>query len=439
MYDSIPYSIASAEVIHNELLNESVYKGPIQLQYYEYTVELVGEIIYSLFPRPQLLFQGVAIKGKTFDFMKINNWELLIESGLTGSVSINSIGFKSSKEGSKFIIQGEFNYEISEKGLPSVKKICFSVINFINNRGQFIRYKDRIYNGRLKMEYKGFMIIFDKITGSKEVFNTLKANGGFAITHIGQISRVDKKTFEIEEIEELLDNLMWILSFVAGRQVGFSHIYQIKEGKWHTTHYRTPRVAEWKQHSNWYPLKSSDKALENVITSLLNLMEDDFWKEQIPILLSGYFDSIGPSYIENKIIILQAALETLSWSYLVEETNTITSKEFNSRKMSASEKIRLLLSEFNIDTSIEKIPELKENSGQFDDGPHLFTAIRNDLVHPKKCPKKLNGDQLYYVWRLGVVYFELAVLAIAKYSGVYQDLLMEPTSEAKMIKEVPWL
>ncbi|MFS0575104.1 hypothetical protein AB1K83_05695 [Sporosarcina sp. 179-K 3D1 HS] len=433
MYDGLPNTIASSKLINKELLKEKIYEGPIHLQTTDHIITLEGIITYSQKPRPKILFKGRIVVDGKLDFSKLNSWQATTDNGLNGSVLITSFEFNSKGEKQ---IGGEFTYEICQQDFQPKEKICFSVLNFVNNRGQMVRYGDRVYAGRISIQHNGYKIIIDKIPDSKKVFDQLKRNGRFSITHVGQIYRNDNNDIDFKEVEELLDKIMWTLSFAAGHQVGIGHIFNKTAEGIHITHYRLPLIAEWKQHSTWFPSNTLG-SLESVIEGFLNLMEDNFWNSQIPILLSGYFDSFGPSYIENKIIVLQATLETLSWSYLVEETKKVTPGKFKASR--ASTKIRRILNEFNIEATLTGNPTLEKLIDQYEDGPHLFTKVRNDIAHPKKKLVSLDTDTLYYIWRMGVRYFELIMLGLAQYKGVYRDSLLAPNFEGKMIREVPWV
>lgn len=434
MNNSLPESIAPNMLIQQELMKEVIYRGPFDFQFDgKNIIKLDGEILYSLFPKPKLLFNGTVIEGINFNL--IDRGKLFVEGYSIAKVYITSLNIENNREGTKQIIKGEFEYELVRQEELQVEEISFSLINFLNNRGQAIRHENEIYRGRVEVKFKDYMITIDKIANAEEIFEKMKREGGFAITHIGKISRMNGKKLTLVQFEELLEKLMWILSFAAGRQVDINHIFYLSEGKPYITHYRIPPITEWKSLSNWF-LKNSNVVLEKVIFSLLNLMEDKYWESQFKLLLSSYFTGLGTSYLEHRIVILQTALEMLSYAYLVEETRKIPDKKFDG--IHASEKIRTLLNEFNIDTSFEKIPDLKSMTSKYEDGPHLFTRVRNRIVHPRRYSDKLNGDQLYYVWRLGVVYFELIVLAIAKYDGEYKNMLLEPGLDGQMTENVPW-
>lgn len=434
-----PFTIAPTHLVEQKFSNAIIYKGEFSLEAGKAIFKIDGEIFYSLASGPKLICRGQIIdREKYFTFDMIEQWDLLIDYRVVGKVQTTTMKIESKKEKSEQFFEGVFQYEAIFHENVKAKEIFFSVVNFINNDGQAILHENILYRGRIEVEFQEYVLTLDKRPNSKAVFERLKRSNGFEVTHVGKIKRIDKQQVVLQEIEGLLDKITLILSFAAGRQVGINHIFYYSKDEINITHYRTPRIEAWKKINNWFP-ENSSRSLKCILTRLLILMESEYWERQIRLLLSSYFDGLGPSYIENKIMIIQTALETLSYAYLVEESRKLSENEFKRRGVPASKKIKRLLTEFNINYSIKNIADLRELSNQFEDGPHLFTHIRNQIAHPRKNPENLNPNEWYYVWRIGIVYFELSILAIAAYDGEYKDLLLEPALEAEMTRQVPWV
>lgn len=437
MFELLPYSIADSKLICRELGPKIIYKGHFKIESVGKTIELNGEILYFIYPKPMVSFKAEIIKGNTSPFNNGLEWKLTTSSGITGIFNISSFDMKYMKGINEYGISGTLLYELTIKKPHKVKEIKFSILNFVNNQGHPCRSENRLYMSKTVIKHKEYHIELDKVQDSKTTFETLKNQGGFNITHIGQISREDGESFELSEIDYLIENLMWIFSFVAGRQVDINHIYSEREDVVTIYYYRVPRISEWRNVANWYP-ENSVLALEKIVSSFLGLMEDEYWKAQLPILYSSYFDSLGPSYTENKIIIIQTALETLCYAYLVETTGELSNKNFESKAFYTSKKIAILLKKFNIDDSLNEIQSLQKFIKKYSNGPSLYTSVRNDIVHPKQKMSKLDNDELYYVWRMGITYFELILLAIADYSGEYQNMLPEFSFKLNRVQQVPW-
>lgn len=433
MVSEVPHTIAIPELIRGKLSDRIIYEGKFFITSGENLLELEGQISYLITPKPNVCFNGRVLKGNSSNILKDTCWKLNTPTNIKGDFYLTSIK-PSYREGvSELRIEGSLQYELTISTCSQFKEIKFSLLNFIDNYGKAYKYEDYLNIGRTELKYKSYLIIFDKAPNNKSTFSDLKEQGGYGITHIGQIKRIDSKEFELNEIEKLLGNLAWIFSFVAGRRVDINHIYTDCE-EFSLICYRLPSITSWKSIANWYPVNSRE-ALDEVLRCLLKLMEDDYWEKQLPRLLSQYFDGFGPSYIENRIIVIQAGLETLAWAYLV-ETRGILSK--NKYTGPAASKIEKLLNELNIDSGYIEMPVFKGMSYSFEHGPHLFTDIRNAIVHPERKKKELSPDQLYYVWRMGMYYFELGVLAISGYKGEYSNMMLDVEFQSKRIQKVPW-
>ena len=59
-------------------------------------------------------------------------------------------------------------------------------------------------------------VTLDCIETSRDLENKLSSSGGYAITHIGKIERIDESEFEVTEAKNLLDALHYFFSFVRG-------------------------------------------------------------------------------------------------------------------------------------------------------------------------------------------------------------------------------
>jgi hypothetical protein len=156
--------------------------------------------------------------------------------------------------------------------------------------------------------------------------------------------------------------------------------------------------------------------------------------------LYWYFRSNDSSSgIDGGIILTQAALEFVAWSYLVEFRQALSKDGFE--KLYASDRLRLILTALDIPLEIPaSLEELRRAVSDTWDGPRAFTEIRNELVHPVAKKGRWKADQLPYfeAWNLGQWYLELALLRLTGFDDVYRDR----TQESKWIGSVthlPWM
>lgn len=124
-------------------------------------------------------------------------------------------------------------------------------------------------------------------------------------------------------------------------------------------------------------------------------------------------------------MLIQSALERLSWEYHVNIKESLSPKDFERHPASAC--IKLFLSQAGI--PLEVPPELKSMASiakeKNIDGPSTFTNIRNRIVHPGKKKGGIDPQKapLFECWNLGLWYLELLLLHIFEYQGKYANRL----------------
>lgn len=250
---------------------------------------------------------------------------------------------------------------------------------------------------------------------------------------MGYLKRVDDKLFDTKEVEPLISGLYWLLSFSAGRHVAIPTLegYHNEEVIW--SKYQVPLIDGWTNNITWFP-KQKSPSLEHLFPKVIEKQEDPFWNKVLWEVLSWYSQAHSSSIVENKVVSVQVALETLAWVYLIVDRKSNISKS-KYKYMNAAEKFREILSRFSIDLSIPKLfIDIKDN---YDDGPHLFTVFRNKIVHPTRELDFDNPIDKLHVLYLGVWYLELLTLGILGYEGSYVNRLKVPIIEG-VYEFVPW-
>lgn len=152
--------------------------------------------------------------------------------------------------------------------------------------------------------------------------------------------------------------------------------------KWGCMH-----ISPWKYVDSWFDYSHGD-ILQELFTLFVKKMQKSTWSESIKIAIYWFILANAQGAADGGIILIQAALERLSWVYHVDATQSISPEGFS--KLPAADQLRLLL--FHAKISIKVPDELGDLSffakkNNFD-GPGAFTYIRNRLVHPRKARKK---------------------------------------------------
>ena len=162
------------------------------------------------------------------------------------------------------------------------------------------------------------------------------------------------------------------------------------------------------------------------------------WREALREVIYWYLNGNNSSrVIDAGIILTQAAIERLSFEYVVKDRRLMESEGF--KKLNASDKYRLLFSSLGIPIDMpDALSGMAKLSKQRNwiDSPHALTEIRNSLVHPEHKNHAQFHDVYSEAWKLGLWYLELALLRICDYRGSYSNRLTAKI--VGQIEDVPW-
>jgi hypothetical protein len=153
---------------------------------------------------------------------------------------------------------------------------------------------------------------------------------------------------------------------------------------------------------------------------------DAQWQEAFHLALYWYLESNAcAGGVEGSLILIQTALELLSFEILVNERKWLSEDGF--AKLPASDSIRLVLASAKIPLDIpaqfKDVLALAKSYGWMD-GPAALTGIRNALIHcTSKNRTRLSGKTtaIRDAWELGLWYMDLVLLNLIGYSGKYCD------------------
>ncbi|MFD0680658.1 MULTISPECIES: hypothetical protein [unclassified Paenibacillus] len=409
-------------------INETIpiYQGEFTLnvndaEYFNF----IGELSLEWLPNPNIKFFGEPILKKDANFHKLfnnsekNKIKLKIPNHIEDEVFISEFS----------IITGSIAgnvFNIIEQQSTKVSYINCGIVNFLNTYGDIVKYKQSGIRSRNKININEWDIIIDKRPdySEKKINEKLKNTGGYAITHLCQIKRLDGEMFDTKDIASLEKALYWTLSFASGRHVGICLLEGYFDNKIVWKRYETPIIDEWKYRKTWFPINDG-QSLQRILPQIYSKLQDEYWSNVLTHTLSWYLECQSDGIIEHKIVSSQVALETLAWSYLVEDRKIL--KEHEYKDMRASDIFRLFFKQFCEESSIPiDFPYLDDIKRlNYSESAHLLTDYRNNIVHPKKKRKfnSLQSDFSFYVLRLGLHFLELSLLFILKYEGKYVDQL----------------
>jgi hypothetical protein len=422
-----------------------LYDGEIELEQGKIKFSGSGSIKFDWLPRPG--FRFVLDISKQEHSPQLEDGTLhLLGMGWHAKVTVlgTSVSFEKGAHQAKGIVN---EFEIGQD--QDVTSVIFHVVNFVDNLGSAVRDEKgtKTWLSRSVMEAGEWRITIDKIENYRKIFDNLKETGGFAITHVGKLERLDGGRFSGNKSAKLFEALFRYLSFCRGSWVapilpiGFdangARVWEI---------WRAWKIERWRYIPTWFN-GASEEGLSKGFPGFYRLWVDEMWKESLLLSNHWYVESnMTAGGVEGSIILSQAAFELLGWAHLVEDRMALSEKGYE--KLDAADKMRLLLSTCGIPalippslSTLTSSARLKEN--QWKDGPQALTEIRNALVHSNPAKRKKVFDEnmtlVHEAWELSLWYLELILLKAMGYLGNYSNRIARVEWKGQEVEKVPWV
>ncbi|MCX5846582.1 MAG: hypothetical protein NTW12_09560 [Deltaproteobacteria bacterium] len=427
--------------------NTLIHQSSAEISINQHTYTGNGEVRLELVPRANIYFygyfQGVSLK----DAMDVFSGQTDITT-----FSINSRqfeGFRLSSGGDansqefhlKWCPKSEPVYGVGDES-TKMSLLVFHIFNFVDLLGTHSSVqKDE--NGMHRIEHVDLMCVqwhveLKSLLSTREEIKKLKEEGGYRLTHVGGIKRVDNALFSGKDAQECLKALRFFLSFAKGGWcepicvVGFDESGNRVWESWSSP------MEPWHVPLSWFDHHTGSQ-LTALFPIFMRKWEDGSWRDALEEVIYWYLNANFSSRgIDAGIILTQAAIERLSYEYAVKDKRLLLLNGF--KDLWASDKFRLLFSSLKIPLEIpSETPEIAKLARDFNwlDTPHALTEIRNSLVHPEH-KRRGQLDSVYYeAWNLGLWYLSMGLLAVCDYAETYGNRLMKKRIVGQ-VEKVPW-
>lgn len=387
------------KIIKQNLPSQSItlYHGTAELIDNQNIIEGKGLIQISWYPFPRIRVQFI-YRGN--EKTELKNVDLKLNKLLPQSrmkVNLSGGTFYGDKRNEIF---GSLLEPFRQGSTENLSSLVFHINNFwwfnISNRWDLeiddagketdcLKETWLDFEGQFIFDYNDWHIVLASLNRF-DLEGKLDAQGGYGITHICKIERLDDKSFDLDEGYEIIDAFTYYLSFVRGIWVapflvsGFD-----SEGNQILEEWATPKIKADSWQSVSYSWTTNDcTEIVIIFPGFMKKWQDVIWKEVIQNAIQWYIESFKTSNGYNtSIVLIQAALEKLAWTYL--KTNEcVTPDGFNGLKSSGQ--MRLLLKFLNIklipiDNEYPFI-QAKAKELNWIDTIQAITEIRNAIVHP---------------------------------------------------------
>jgi hypothetical protein len=426
-YDKYPEMIAHS--IKMEEPNQSIliYSGLFTLCQKEKIITIEGTISFDWFPSIKVGFRGKVLNSQIEIFTLIGSdieTELLINNQSFGNCQISGtkLGNETLIEG--FMVTASF---IGDKTI-SATSIHFAIPNLKDFHGEAVKLtgneKVQLCRRRLILDNEEYQIIIDGLPDYDRLKEKLQSQGGYIITYFGELSKSNKQ-IHYSDLKVLMPCFSCFLSFINGRRVATMFHQGIHEKEILWTEYAPYKLDLFSSVFSW-SIYEDTSGFNDLWKNFVKIWADENNRDFLNSVIHWYLEANkNTTYIEGSIILTQVGLELIYNWYVIEKKKLILGKDADC--ISASNKVRLLLSQINITIEIpESLQGLKSyiKENELSDGIEGFVQIRNALVHSqeekRKKLQKIDSKVLVEALHLGLWYLELSILHILNYKGKYQ-------------------
>lgn len=427
-----------------------IYDGVFILKNGTKEIKVDGNITFDWFPNSGAHFYGKPVQD-TQEFYQItnglNSFTIIIDGFEFGKGFITNTNFGNFKN--DCFIKGTSSQEavLGDKSI-SVNKILFSIPNLREFYGfpvKSITEKNfSTSRSRLILEDDNYIITIDKCQDYKNRKNSLDEKGGYIILYAGELSP-KKGSLSHSDTKEIFHCLDTFLSFLNGRRTSALFIKGIHDDGvvWcdYTDYFTDPHKSVY----SW-PQRHSVIGLNELWQNFKLIWQDKDDKNFLTSLIHWYVEANGHAgFSEGSIILAQTALELIYNWWVIEKKGMILGKDTES--ISASNKIRLLLSQLNINNNIPdgftKLQDFLDSTDNITDAPEVFVYIRNAIVHSQEEKRKklsqIHFKAKYEALQLSIWYIEMSLLRILNYENKYYNRCSKELYASKAETYVPWI
>lgn len=449
LFDDYPNMISMPITMEKSNANITIYKGIFKLKDKETLIKIQGEVYYNWLPDTSVLFKGEIIEANiniNEMFNKNITFELILNDMKFGKSFLISIEFGNYKQSTKVKGIISNNAILGDKSIV-VSKVRFAIPNLRSFHGHSIKNVSdnnfSVTKGRILLNDDTYSIKIDKASNFNNLNKELENNGGYLLMYSGELTK-NNNQISINEANDYLHSLSNFISFLNGRRTSaiFREGSHEKDIKWidYTDYYVDP----YKKATSWSP-KNFIIDFDSIWKKYRNLWKDENDRDFINTAIHWYIEANNNAgRAEGSLILSQTALELIYNWWIIENKKMMVGKDTES--INASNKIRLLLSQLNINFLVpDKFQSLQnfiKDEKQINDAPDVIVQIRNSIVHSqiekRKKLAKIDSKVIYEALQLSIWYIELALLRILDYNDRYINRTSKEFIESKTVEYVPW-
>lgn len=409
--------------------NQSIclYQGEAEIVQGDDVVEGKATVQFEWFPLPYPKFEFTYFNKTEVNF---SNFTLKLKKSGVSALAHGSQRTHYCAD-NRSVISGYFPKPVVQGKCQDLSSLVFYLSNFpffnISNtwgceeEDECLEgWLDTLFEGQFVFQTGNWRIILATLPESGDFEQLLESKGGYILTHACKLERIDRSPFSVDNVRDLLEAFSYYLSFARGIWLAPMLLsgYDAK-GEKVFEEWSDCRADTWHNNYSWFCPDSTE--LPKVFPGFMRKWQDEAWRELVKDSIRWYVESSKQAGgVDGAIVLQQTALELLSWVVLVESKRTLDQDGF--KKLSAANKIRLLLSQLEIGLEIpDRLTDLIQLSNELNwaDGPQAIAEIRNAIGHPNPNNRHKRNEASesarHKAWFLGRKYLEIVLLKLFNY------------------------
>ena len=291
--------------------------------------------------------------------------------------------------------------------------------------------------------HDGWQVDLVAVPESTDVYKGLKASGGYAFTHVGQLTRTDGSAFTVREAEGILESLTAFLSFARGAPCSLPIRWGCgANGEIVWRHFGSPVVDRWRQPHSWFDERHGE-LLTELFDAFCRRYNDETLRDPLILVLHWYRHcNTQSSGMEGSLILGMTALDLLSALIVAGRCRSMSARKHD--ELGAAKKLCALLKKLDVPADIPsryaKLTAFAEKNSK-SDSCETLAEFRNGFVHPNEERRDIvfgaDGKAAAFdAWQLSLWYQELALLYLLDHQGQYRN---RTTAEwVGQVEPVPW-
>ena len=295
------------------------------------------------------------------------------------------------------------------------------------------------------LNHDGWQIRIVALPESGDRCEQLKTTGGYAFTHVGQLTRVDDSVFSVEQAKDILESLRQFLSFARGAACALPiHWGRGKDGEIVWRRFQSPIVDPWpRSHLSCIGEgPHTGEILAELFDSFCGTYKDPRLREPLGVALHWYRHcNTQSSGLEGSLVLGMAALDLLGALIVVNRNGPMSAGQYDG--LSGAVKLRKLLKALKLQPDIpqryEALSRFAKNNNW--DSCQALAELRNGFVHAKEERRRIvfgsDGKAATPgALQLSLWYQGLALLRLLEYRGSYFN--RTTATWVGQVEPVPW-